>query len=147
MAKQYRITPTIRILNSLIKLLIRFGIAPKNTYLLTVQGRKSGKFYSTPVTLVEEGSDRWLVSPYGEVNWVRNARVARQVRLSRGGRSETVDIIELNPEESAAVLKKYLTQVRIVQPYFDVRPESPMEAFIAEAPRHPVFRIQRKPNR
>ncbi len=147
MAKQYRVTPTVRMLNSLIRPLIRLGLAPKNTYLLTVQGRKSGKLYSTPITLVEEGSDRWLVSPYGEVNWVRNARVARQVRLSRGGRSETVDIIELNPEESAPVLKKYLSQVRIVQPYFDVRPESPIEAFIAEAPRHPVFRIQRKPTR
>ena len=39
--------------------------------------------YSTPVTLVEERGLRWLVAPYGEVAWVRNARVAREFTLRR----------------------------------------------------------------
>jgi hypothetical protein len=29
--------------------------------------------YSTPITLVEASGQRWLVAPYGEVAWVRNA--------------------------------------------------------------------------
>lgn len=122
--------------------LLRLGLAPKGTYLLTVPGRKSGKLYSTPVRLVEDGSNRWLVSPYGEVNWVRNARAAGQATLTRGGRSETVSLIELGPAESAPVLQKYITNEPITRPYFDVQPDSPLEEFVAEAPRHPVFFIQ-----
>jgi hypothetical protein len=39
------------------------------------------------------------------------------------------------------VLKEYLKQVPIVQPYFDATPDSPLEAYVAEAARHPVFRF------
>jgi len=88
-------------------------------YLLTVRGRKSGRLYSTPVMLVEEHRKRWLVTPYGEVNWVRNARAVGQVTLSRGRRTETVRIVELGPEESAPVLKQYITEIPITRPFFE----------------------------
>jgi deazaflavin-dependent oxidoreductase (nitroreductase family) len=117
------------------------GVKVGTIYLLTVKGRKSGQMHTTPVTLVEDGGQRWLVSPYGKVNWVRNAKAAGRVMLTRGRRSENVGIVELNPQESAPVLKEYLKQGPIVRPYFDVTPEAPLEAFAAEAPRHPVFRI------
>jgi hypothetical protein len=73
---------------------------------------------------------------------VRNARAAGQVTLTRGGRSETVSLVELGPEESAPVLRKYITNESIMRPYFDVQPDSPLEAFVVEAPRHPVFLIK-----
>jgi deazaflavin-dependent oxidoreductase (nitroreductase family) len=114
-----------------------------NTYLLTVPGRRSGKPYSTPVTLLEENGERWLVAPYGEVGWVKNARAAGKVTLGRGARSETVRIIELAPPEAAPVLKKYVSQVPVVRPFFDVTPQSDIKDFITEAPRHPVFTILR----
>ena len=139
MAKNYHVTPMVRFFNRLMRLMLRWNIAPPRIYLLTVRGRKSGKLYATPVTLVEEGSRRWLVSPYGEVNWVKNARATGEVMLSRGGRSETFAIHELGPEESAPILKQYITLEGIVRPYFDAQPDSPLEAFVAEAPRHPVF--------
>jgi hypothetical protein len=56
-------------------------------------------------------------------------------------RSETVRIVELGPKESAPVLRQYVTRVAITRPFFDVTPKSSLEAFEAEAPRHPVFRI------
>jgi hypothetical protein len=93
------------------------------------------------VTLVEEGTNRWLVAPYGEVSWVRNARAAGQVTLNRGRHTETVAIAERGPEEAAPVLKQYVTKIPITRPFFDVKPDSPIEAFVAEAHRHPVFRI------
>lgn len=96
---------------------------------------------STPVTLVEERGLRWLVAPYGEVAWVRNARAAGEIILSRGRRAETVTVFELPPEEAAPVLKSYISRVPITRPYFDVTPASDLAAFAAEAPRHPVFRI------
>lgn len=139
--KAYHLTFTRKLANLFIMALLRLGLMPKPTYLLTVRGRKSGKPHTTPVTLVEHEDQRWIVAPYGAVNWVRNARAIGRVQLSRGRHREEVSITELGPEESAPILKEYLAAVRIVQPFFDVTPESPDEAFVAEAARHPVFRI------
>ncbi|HSL48591.1 MAG TPA: nitroreductase family deazaflavin-dependent oxidoreductase [Candidatus Deferrimicrobiaceae bacterium] len=141
MATTYRLSPSRRAANRLVRLLLKLGLMPGPTYLLTVPGRRTGRPLSTPVTLVEEGDSRWLVAPYGEVAWVRNARAAGQVTLSRGRRSETLPIRELSPAEAAPVLQRYITRVPITRPYFDARPDSPLAAFIAEAPRHPVFHL------
>jgi deazaflavin-dependent oxidoreductase (nitroreductase family) len=142
MAWTYRLGFWRRLVNRMIRILLRLGVRPPHTYLLTVRGRKSGQPYSTPVTLVEEAEQRWLVAPYGEVAWVRNARAAEQVILTRGRRFETVRILELSAEDAAPVLKKYLAQVPVVRPFFDVTPKSNLRDFVAEAPRHPVFQIQ-----
>ena len=66
---------------------------------------------------------------------------AGEVSLTRRQRRETVFITELPPAQSAPVLKLYVTQVPITQPYFDASPASALSLFEAEAPRHPVFRI------
>ena len=141
MAKSYRLTPLRRVANVLMRLLLRLGLAPRTTMLLTVPGRRSGTPRSTPITLVEEDGQRWLVAPYGPVGWVRNARAAGQVELSRGRRSETVRVKELALEAAAPVLKAYVKRVPITRPYFDATPDAPLAAFVAEATRHPVFQI------
>jgi deazaflavin-dependent oxidoreductase (nitroreductase family) len=106
-----------------------------------VPGRKTGKTRSTPVTLVEEDGRRWLVAPYGAVEWVKNARAAGKVGLRRGRHAEIVPIRELGPEEAAPVLKMYVERVPHPRPYFDNGPDAPADAFISEAGRHPVFLI------
>ncbi|MFI5325433.1 MAG: nitroreductase family deazaflavin-dependent oxidoreductase [Candidatus Rokuibacteriota bacterium] len=141
MATTYRLTPSRRAANRLVRVLLKLGLMPGPTYLLTVAGRRTGRPLSTPVTLVEEGDARWLVAPYGDVAWVRSARAAGQVTLTRGARSETLSIRELPAAEAAPVLQRYVTRVPITRPYFDARPDSPLAVFIAEAPRHPVFQL------
>jgi deazaflavin-dependent oxidoreductase (nitroreductase family) len=140
-AFQYQRGFARRAVNRLVRRLLRLGLGPGETYLLTVAGRRSGEPRSTPVTLVEEGGRRWLVAPYGEVAWVRNLRAAGRATLSRGGRTEAIAVREITAAEAAPVLKWYVTRVPITRPYFDVRPESDLAAFRAEAPRHPVFAI------
>lgn len=130
-----------RVINGCVKGLLRIGVAGRHTYLLGVRGRRSGRTYSTPVILVENG-DRWLVAPYGEVSWVRNARAAGKATLSKGRRSEEVKLSEAGPQESAPVLREYLRQAETVRSSFDASPDSPLDAFVAEAGRHPVFRIE-----
>jgi deazaflavin-dependent oxidoreductase (nitroreductase family) len=88
-----------------VRTFLRVGLRPRHTPLLTVRGRRSGTWYSTPVTLVETGGQRWLVAPYGAVSWVRNARAAGQVTLGRGRHADTGAIVELGPAEAAPVLK------------------------------------------
>jgi deazaflavin-dependent oxidoreductase (nitroreductase family) len=129
------------VINGCVKGLLRIGVAGRHTYLLGVRGRRSGRTYSTPIILVENG-DRWLVAPYGEVSWVRNVRAAGEATLSRGRRREEIKLSEVGPQESAPVLRQYLRQAKAVRSSFDASPESPLDAFAAEAGRHPVFRIE-----
>ena len=141
MTKQYQVNSMVRFANRVMVRLNRWGIAAPNSYVLSVRGRKTGKSYSVPVLLVEDNGQRWLVAPYGEVSWVRNARASGEVMLSRKGQSETLKIREADPQESAPILKLYITREKIVRPYLDVAPDASLEAFAAEAPRHPVFQL------
>ncbi len=142
MARTYRVNKAERAINAMFRLFTRLGLGAKYRHVLTVRGRKTGRFYSTPVDVMESGGRRFLVAPYGVVNWVRNARAAREVSLSRGGRTERIRVSELSPEASAPVLRQYIGEVRVTRPYFDVTLDSTDQEFAAEAPRHPVFEVQ-----
>jgi deazaflavin-dependent oxidoreductase (nitroreductase family) len=139
--KKYQVSPLVRGINFIMQTLVRLGLGPRHTYLLTVPGRKSGRPYTTPVTIVENDEGRWLVAPYGEMNWVRNARAAGQVTLTRAGHVEKFTIAGETLDVSASVLKKYLALESITQPYFEAQVDAPLEAFWGEAARHPVFRL------
>jgi deazaflavin-dependent oxidoreductase (nitroreductase family) len=128
--------------NWIVRALLGVGLGPARTYLLVVPGRKTGRLHKTPVTLVEESGQRWLVAPYGEVGWVRNVRAARSVTLHRGRRSETLRAVELEARQAAPVLRDYIRDVPITRPFFDAKPDSTLDEFAAEAPRHPVFRLE-----
>lgn len=39
------------------------------------------------------------------------------------------------------MLRRYLSQARVTAPSFDAKRDDPVEAFVAEAPTHPVFRL------
>jgi deazaflavin-dependent oxidoreductase (nitroreductase family) len=106
-----------------------------------VPGRKTGRSYSTPVSLVIDDGTRWLVAPYGEREWVKNARAAGEVELTRARKTTRHRVEEVGPEEAAPVLREYLRTTRIVKPFFDAAPDAPVEAFVVEAARHPVFRL------
>ena len=140
MTKTYRVGAPRRAINAFMSALSRVGLAGRHTYVLTVVGRTSGKRYSCPVTLIED-DERWLVSPYGEMAWVKNARAAGVVELKRAGRTEQLGLEQVAPEVAAPILQRYIKTIAIVRPYFDITPQSPIDDFVAEAPRHPVFRL------
>src|SRR5439155_24189106 len=140
MATTYRRSRAQRFFNRLMERFVRAGRGPEGIWVLEVAGRKSGRRYSTPVQLVENGG-RWLVSPYGPVSWVLNVRAAGQATLTRGKRHDTVTAVELGPKESAPVLRDYVRQVPRARPYVDASNDSPLEAFEVEAHKHPVFRL------
>ena len=141
MAKAFRMNAARRLEARILAVLIRRGLAPSTMFVLSVRGRNTGIIRSTPIDPVLLGGHRWLVAPYGEVQWVRNARAAGHVVLSRRGRSEALQIVEATPQQAAPVIREYITREVFSRPYFDVAPDSPIEAFVAEAPRHPVFRV------
>ena len=77
-------SPTERWFNRLFGFFVGIGLGLPHNYLLQVQGRKTGRIYSTPVNILDYGEKRFLVAPRGETQWVRNARVIGQVWLKRG---------------------------------------------------------------
>lgn len=138
----YRKSPWRRALNGLVRPLARLGLTGPRTHLLTVVGRSTGKPWSTPVSIVRDGGERWLVAPYGERNWVKNARAAGWVELRRGRRRERLAVEELSPAEAVPVLRRYYELARVTRMLFDVSLASSDDEWLAEAPRHPVFRLR-----
>jgi deazaflavin-dependent oxidoreductase (nitroreductase family) len=139
--KVYGVNVPARLTSVIVTPLVRLGIGPKHLYLLSVPGRRTGRIYRTPVSLVERDGQRWLVAPYGERNWVKNARATGSVELCRGRHTERVRVEEVPPSERAPILHAYLAQVPFTRSFFDAPPGSPIEAFAAEAQRHPVLRV------
>jgi|SRR5271157_1843835 len=143
MALKFKVDTSRRVADAISKAFLSLHLAPQGYYLLTTIGRKTGIPRSNPVTLIEEGEQRWLVSPYGNVSWVYNAKASGKVTLTRNGKSETVAIRECSAEQAAPILRNYVANVAIIRPYFDVKVDSSDEAYIAEAPKHPVFELLR----
>lgn len=142
MAKHYHYSLRSRVENAIVGTLVRLGVGlPPEFCLLTVRGRRSRKELTNPVLAISENGQRWLVAPYGEVQWVLNVRSNPHVRLSRSRSSEDVVLGELEPKDSVPMLRAYLAKAPIVRPYFDVIPSSGDAEFLAEAPKHPVFAI------
>ncbi len=141
MARPFRFSTDRKIINRIIMGMLKIGFAPRNYYLLTVPGRKTGKLYTVPVVLVENGNKRWLVAPYGEVDWVKNARASGKVKVFRGKHSKDLSIREITPKEAAPVLKRYLKENPIMKQYFDAQADSAVEEFVDEARTRPIFEL------
>jgi deazaflavin-dependent oxidoreductase (nitroreductase family) len=122
--------------------LVGFGRYPM--YLLTVRGRKSGRPRTVPIVLIERHGKRYLASPYGIVNWVRNLRAAGEATLTRGRRSETVTARELPKDEAALVLREDILEGNPFARYFGVTADSSLEEFERAAINHPLFALERK---
>jgi deazaflavin-dependent oxidoreductase (nitroreductase family) len=140
-AKSYRLGPVRKLINLAATPLIRLGLAPRGSHLLTTVGRRTGQERTNPVHLVTDAGTDYLVAPYGVRPWVLNARAAGTVVLSRGRKSTRYAIAELGASEAAPILQRYVAQVPVVRPFFDATKRSPAAAFEREAAAHPVFRL------
>jgi deazaflavin-dependent oxidoreductase (nitroreductase family) len=139
-ARQFRPSRGRRVGDAIMGLLVRAGLVP-STYLLTTTGRKTGRPLTHPATVVEQDGRRWLVAPYGAVSWVHNARAAGRVTLGRRGRQRVYAVREVPAGEAGPVLKRYVGVATATRPYFGADKDAPVEDFVAEADRHPVFEL------
>jgi deazaflavin-dependent oxidoreductase (nitroreductase family) len=139
-ARQFRPSRWRRVGDTVIGVFARAGLVP-STYLLTTSGRRTGRPLTHPVTVVEQQGRRWLVAPYGAVSWVHNARAAGRVTLGRRGDRRDYEVREVPAEEAGPVLKRYVGVATATRPYFAADKDAPVEEFVAEADRHPVFEL------
>jgi deazaflavin-dependent oxidoreductase (nitroreductase family) len=132
-----------QLFNRALGVLVGWGVGPRDTYLLEVKGRRTGRVYSTPVSVVEIGGAMFLVAPRGRTQWARNVEAAPDVTLARGSRRRACRVRAVPDAEKAPVLRAYLDRYRsVVQRYFPVAAGSPPEAFASIAARYPVFELR-----
>lgn len=134
---------TRNVFNRSIAFLTRHGVSVLGSRVLAVKGRSSGEWRTTPVNLLELDGHRYLVSPRGEGQWVRNLRQAGTGELRVGKRVEQFRGRELSDDEKVAVLRAYLKRWKFeVGMFFDgVGPNSTDEELRAIGPRHPAFEV------
>lgn len=140
---------TKNVFNRAVAGLTRLGVSVWGSRVLEVRGRTSGEWRRTPVNLLTIDGERYLVSPRGHSQWVRNMRVSGGGRLRIGPRSETFTATELlDDERKVPVLRAYLKRWKAeVGVFFDgVGPDSSEEQLRAAAPKHPVFRLESTPS-
>ena len=112
-------------------LLMRLRIVPT----LHVRGRNTGQRRSVPVNVLKLDGERYLVSPRGGADWVRNLRAVDGGELEYGRRrAQPFTAVELPDEEKPRVIAAYLDRWgNQVRSQFEALPD-PAD--------HPVFRIK-----
>jgi len=131
-----------RIFNEVFGALVGLGLAPRYNHLVQVRGRKTGRVYSTPISILELGSRQFLVAPRGRTQWVRNAEAVGEVTLKRGSSRRRFRIRTVSDDEKAEMLKAYLDRYKAaVQRFFPVPAGSDARAFRQIADRYPVLEL------
>jgi deazaflavin-dependent oxidoreductase (nitroreductase family) len=132
-----------RAVNAAVGWLARRGVSLMGAAELSVRGRTSGEWRSIPVNPLTHDGGTYLVSARGHSHWVRNLRAAGGGRLTLGRRTREFTAAELPDAEAPAVLRAYLRRWGgQVSRYFDGLDTSATDAeLLAQAPRHPVFRL------
>jgi deazaflavin-dependent oxidoreductase (nitroreductase family) len=146
-----RVPSIVQFLGPIIKRLIGSGLPFGPNVLLTVRGRTSGQPRTFPIAILEHKGARYVQSPWGEVNWVRNLRATPEAVVSKGRRNEDVVAIELTPEQAGPILRGALSPYlksrlsgAVLGRFFDLRRDSTDDDYIAEARRHPMFELRPK---
>jgi hypothetical protein len=145
-ASTHRLPRWLKPFNRVVMTLNRLGLPLGTQHVLSIRGRRTGKWRSTPVSLLTVDGRRYVCTGL-ETEWVKNARAVGWGTLSRGRRTERVRLVEVPVEERAAVLREFPRQVPHGVKYFERilgLPSDP-EAFAAAAPRCPVFRFDPLP--
>ncbi len=134
---------TRNVFNKAVAGLTGLGISVLGSRILAVRGRKSGEWRTTPVNLLVIDGQRYLVSPRGHTQWVRNLRVSREGELRLGRRVEPFTAEEVSDDDKPAVLRAYLARWKAEVGVFfgGVGPDAPDSELRRISPDHPVFKV------
>jgi deazaflavin-dependent oxidoreductase (nitroreductase family) len=102
---------------------------------LSVRGRRSGRWHTVPVVVLEHEGERYLVSYRGESDWARNLRASLHGRLTRRRRVEEIGVVEVPIAERAALLELYAAR------YGKMPTVAGVLRALPDPADHPIFRI------
>ncbi len=133
------------IFNNVVKGLTRVGVSVWGSRVLEHRGRTSGKLHHVPVNLLTVDGTKYLVSPRGETQWVRNVRHSGGHMVLILGRSRQLCTAQEVPvADRVPILRAYLLRWKFeVGMFFDgVSPDSTDAEWAAVAANHPVFELR-----
>ncbi len=147
MASPTRAPSFVRLFNPIARRVLRVGALLGPNALITVRGRKSGIPRTTPIALVELQGGRWVIGTFGETNWVRNLRTAREATLTTGRKSERVIATELDVQARTAffgdVLGPYVSRIPLGRVILSLLGAKEILDDPAQAAEHrPVFELR-----
>jgi deazaflavin-dependent oxidoreductase (nitroreductase family) len=135
----------INLVNAVAKPLLAAGMPMGYNGLLTVRGRTSGVPRTTPLAIIEIDGRRWVWSPWGEVNWVKNLRAAGEATITVRRREERVRAVELEPAERLAffrdVFGPFVRGMRGGALFIRILDGVDVNDPVAAATGHPVFEL------
>ena len=99
------------VFNAIAKPLLRAGMPMGYNGLLTTTGRKSGEPRTAALAIIERDGRRWVWSPWGEVNWVRNLRASGQATVTVRKRTELVRAVELDDTQRVRFFEQTLQPI------------------------------------
>jgi deazaflavin-dependent oxidoreductase (nitroreductase family) len=134
---------TRNVFNRAVRRLTRMGISVMGSRELRVQGRKSGQWRSNPVNLLTIDGQRYLVSPRGITQWVRNLRASGTGELRVGRRVQAFRGEEMADDVKAPIIREYLRKWKWeVGAFFQGIDANSSDADLAAvADGFPVFRV------
>ncbi len=131
-----------RTFNRIFGWIVGAGIGPRDSYVLEVVGRKSGRIYSTPVYIMVIASRTFLICPRGRAQWVINAEASGKLWLRKGAERTQYSIRRAPSIDKPELLRAYLSRFKFaVKRYFPIEDGSPASAFAPIANRYPVFEL------
>jgi deazaflavin-dependent oxidoreductase (nitroreductase family) len=101
MGRSLAVPGWVPIASAIAKPLLALGVPMGPNRLVTIRGRTSGRPRTTPITVIDHAGRRGLISPFGDVQWVRNLRAARRATIRHGRHREEVSAVELDQADAA----------------------------------------------
>ncbi len=102
---------------------------------LAVRGRRSGRWHTTPVAVLEHHGERYLVSYRGASDWARNLEASHSARLTQRGQTEEIEVDDVPVAERTELLRIYGDR------YGKMPTVASVLRALPDPGDHPVFRI------
>jgi len=139
----------VPIANRLVRRLAALGVPLGPNVLLTVRGRTSGLPHTFPVALMKTDGRLFIQSPYGQVQWVKNLRADGRATLTRSGKAEEVDAVEVTPEQAGPILQAaiapYLRNrlgAAVSRVFVPLPPDASADDYVEHVRSHPMFELR-----
>ncbi len=102
---------------------------------LSVRGRRSGRWHTVPVAVLDHHQGRYLLAPRGETDWVLNLRASAEGRLRMSGGVEEITVAEVPVAGRAGLIEAYLAR------YGTMPTVAKTFRALPDPADHPAFRI------
>lgn len=102
---------------------------------LSVPGRRSGRWHTLPIVVLDHNGERYLVSVHGESDWALDLRASHSGRLSNRGRVEEISVSEVPVPDRAPLIAAYAAR------YGKMPTVAATLRALPDPADHPTFRI------